>query len=65
MGRGNDESDAVKGESSSDKEASSLELNDDGFKDDIDMLRSSLFISIEKDGIFFKMYRLVQLTILK
>jgi len=49
----------VKGESSSDKEASLLELNDNRFKDNIDMLRSYLFISIKGGRISFKMHGLV------
>jgi hypothetical protein len=65
MGRGEDESNAVEGESSSDEEASSSESNDDGFEDDVDMLRSYSFISIEGDGMSFEMHGLVQLATLK
>ena len=65
IGRGDDESNAVEGELSSDEEASSSESNDDGFEDDIDVLRSYSFISIEGDGMSFEMHRLVQLATLK
>ena len=65
MGRGKDKSNAVEGESSSDEKASSSESNDNGFEDDIDMLRSYSFISIEGDGMSFEMHGLVQLATLK
>jgi len=55
----------VKGELSSNEEAFLLELNNNKFKDNINMLRSYLFISIKGNKISFKMHRLIQFTTLK